>query len=179
MIRDGKCKYPIENIGIIKAHGQSALQSELVNGIVLSGSRAAQQMPTRIENAKVLVIDFPLQRYKTQMGVEIKTADPDKLEEIKREEMEITRKQVQQLLESGANVIVSGHGIDDLCLKYLVEAGAIGIRRVGNDDLIRVSKATGATIVVNLADMEGNDHIDASMLGSCDVVEERRLGDCG
>lgn len=135
-------------------------------------------MPMRIENAKVLVIDFPLQRYKTQMGVEVKTADPDKIEEIKREEMEITRKQVQHLLESGANVIVSGHAIDDLCLKYLVEAGAIGIRRVGNDDLIRVSKATGATIVVNLADIEGNDHIDASMVGSCEVVEERRLGDC-
>lgn len=175
---DGKCKYPIENIGIIKAHGQSALQSELVNGLVLVGARAAQQMPTRIENARVLVIDFPLQRYKTQMGVEIKTADPDKLEEIKREEMEITRKQVQKLLESGANVIVSGHGIDDLCLKYLVEAGAIGLRRVGNDDLIRVSKATGATIVVNLADMEGNDQIDPSMVGHCEVVEERRLGDC-
>ena len=149
-----------------------------MNGIVLTGSRAAQQMPTRVEQAKVLVIDFPLQRYKTQMGVEVKTADPDKLEEIKREEMEITRKQVQKLLESGANVIVSGHGIDDLCLKYLVEAGAIGIRRVGNDDLIRVSKATGATIVVNLADIEGNDSIDPAVLGSCEVVEERRLGDC-
>ena len=75
-------------------------------------------------------------------------------------------------------MIVCGHGIDDLCLKYLVEAGAIGIRRVGNDDLIRVAKATGATIVVNLADLEGNDHIDSSMVGSCKVVEERRLGDC-
>ena len=176
--RDGKCFYPIENIGIIKAHGQSALQSELVNGLVLQGARAAQQMPKRIEQARVLVIDFPLQRYKTQMGVEVKTADPDKLEAIKQEEMEITRKQVQKLLESGANVIVSGHGIDDLCLKYLVEAGAIGVRRVGNDDLIRVSKATGASIVVNLADIEGNDRVDPSMLGTCSVVEERRLGDC-
>ena len=149
-----------------------------MNGIVLTGSRAAQQMPMRIEDAKVLVIDFPLQRYKTQMGVEIKTADPDKLEEMKHEEMEITRKQVHHLLETGANVIVCGHGIDDLCLKYLGEAGAIGIRRVGNDDLIRVAKATGATIVVNLADLEGNDHIDSSMVGSCRIVEERRLGDC-
>lgn len=45
-------------------------------------------------------------------------------------------------------LLVCGHAIDDLCLKYLVEAGCIGIRRVNNDDLIRVSKATGATIVV-------------------------------
>lgn len=96
----------------------------------------------------MIVIDFALQRYKTQMGVEVKVSDPDKLEEIKREEMEITRKQVERVLATGANVVVCGHAIDDLCLKYLVEAGCIGIRRVNNDDLIRVSKATGATIVV-------------------------------
>ena len=146
--RNGKYKYPIENIGIIKAHGQSALQSELVNGIVLTGSRAAQGMPTHIADAKVIVVDFPLQRYKTQMGVEVKTSDPDELERIKAEELEITRQRVQHILSTGANVVVCGHAIDDLCLKYLVEAGCIGIRRVGNDDMIRIAKATGATIVV-------------------------------
>lgn len=148
MCSDGKVKYPIENIGIIKAHGQSALESELVDGLVLSGNRASQQMPLCVHDAKVIVIDFALQRYKMQMGVEVKVSDPDKLEEIKREEMEITRKQVERVLGTGANVVVCGHAIDDLCLKYLVEAGCIGIRRVNNDDLIRVSKATGATIVV-------------------------------
>ena len=149
---DGKARYPIENIGIIKAHGQSALQSELVNGIVLTGSRAAQGMPTHIDDAKVIVVDFPLQRYKTQMGVEVKTSDPDELERIKAEELEITRQRVQHILATGANVVVCGHAIDDLCLKYLVEAGCIGIRRVGNDDMIRIAKATGATIVVVGAD---------------------------
>jgi T-complex protein 1 subunit alpha len=145
---DGKVHYPIENISIIKSHGQSALQSELLDGLVLSGSRASQQMPRRVEDARVLVLDFPLQRYKTQMGVEVKTGNPDELERIKQQEMEITKRQVTQLLTSGANVIVTGHGIDDLCLKYLVEAGCIGMRRVGNDDLVRLAKATGAEILV-------------------------------
>ena len=70
------------------------------------------------------------------------------VEEIKKEEEAITRRQMEKVLATGANVVVCGHAIDDLCLKYLVEAGAIGVRRVGNDDLIRVSKATQATIVV-------------------------------
>ena len=176
-IGNGKYKYPIENIGIIKAHGQSALQSELVNGIVLTGSRAAQGMPTHIDDAKVIVVDFPLQRYKTQMGVEVKTSDPDELERIKAEELEITRQRVQHILATGANVVVCGHAIDDLCLKYLVEAGCIGIRRVGNDDMIRIAKATGATIVVNMSDIDGNESIDPAVVGHCAQVEERRLGD--
>ncbi|KAK8795315.1 hypothetical protein WA588_004162 [Blastocystis sp. NMH] len=174
---DGKARYPIENIGIIKAHGQSALESELVDGLVLSGSRAAQGMPLRVNDARVLVLDFPLQRYKTQMGVEVKVSDPDRLEEIKKEEEAITRRQMEKVLATGANVVVCGHAIDDLCLKYLVEAGAIGVRRVGNDDLIRVSKATQATIVVNMSDLEGNEALESSALGHCACVEERRLGD--
>ncbi|KAK8812702.1 hypothetical protein WA538_004559 [Blastocystis sp. DL] len=174
---DGKARYPIENIGIIKAHGQSALESELVDGLVLSGSRAAQGMPLRVNDARVLVLDFPLQRYKTQMGVEVKVSDPDRLEEIKKEEEAITRRQMEKVLATGVNVVVCGHAIDDLCLKYLVEAGAIGVRRVGNDDLIRVSKATQATIVVNMSDLEGNEALESSALGHCACVEERRLGD--
>ena len=170
--RSGKAKYPIQNISIIQAHGQSALQSELVDGLVLTGSRASQQMPLKVEQANVLVIDFPLQKYKTQMGVEVKVSDPDKLEEIRREEMEITRKQVERMLSTGANVVVCGHGIDDLCLKYLVEAGCIGIRRVGNDDLIRVSKATGATIVVvGIDECDEEDYSHFTSLISCNIVE--------
>lgn len=141
----------------MKAHGQSALQSELVDGIVLSGSRASQQMPLRVENAHVLVIDFPLQRHKLQMGVEVKTSDSEALERIKREEMEITRRKVEVLLSTGANVIVCGHTIDDLCLKYLVERGCIGIRRVSNDDMVRVAKAVGGQVVV-VGVPRGNDY---------------------
>ena len=42
-------------------------------------------------------------------------------------------------------VLVSG-GIDDLCLKYFVEAGAMAIRRCKKQDLKRISRATGGKI---------------------------------
>ena len=41
----------------------------------------------------------------------------------------------------------------------------------------RIAKATGGSIVVTLADMEGNEAFDAANLGTADVVE---VGlDCG
>ena len=40
-----------------------------------------------------------------------------------------------QILASGANVILTTKGIDDMSLKYFVEAGAIAVRRVPKDDL--------------------------------------------
>ena len=37
-------------------------------------------------------------------------------------------------------------GIDDLCLKYFVEAGAMAVRRVTKEDLGHIARATGGDI---------------------------------
>lgn len=42
-----------------------------------------------------------------------------------------------------------------MALKYFVDAGAIAVRRCAKDDLRRIAKATGATLLLSLADMEG------------------------
>ncbi len=48
-----------------------------------------------------------------------------------------------KILATGANVILTTGGIDDLCLKYFVEAGAMAVRRCKKADLKRIAKATG------------------------------------
>jgi T-complex protein 1 subunit alpha len=65
-------------------------------------------------------------------GVQILVSDPGKMEEIMKREADITKEKIQKILAAGANVIITTRGIDDLCMKYLVEAGVIGIRRVSN-----------------------------------------------
>lgn len=47
------------------------------------------------------------------------------------------------ILKAGANVILTTKGIDDLVLKYFVEAGAMAVRRCKKEDLKRIAKATG------------------------------------
>lgn len=56
------------------------------------------------------------------------------------------------MLNAGANVILTTGGIDDLCLKQFVEAGAMAVRRCKKADLKRIAKATGgkATIAINI-----------------------------
>jgi len=74
-------------------------------------------------------------------------------------------------------VILCSRGIDDFALKYFVEAGVIAVRRVKKADLRRIAHNTGAKVVVSLADMEGEETFDPELLGTCNVVEERRVGD--
>jgi T-complex protein 1 subunit alpha len=91
--------------------------------------------------------------------------------------MDITKEKIQKILATGAKVILTTKGIDDLCLKYFVEAGALCARRCNKDDLKRLAKATGGKVVTTMADMEGEESFDAESLGQCLSVREVRVGD--
>jgi T-complex protein 1 subunit alpha len=103
--------------------------------------------------------------------------DPKKLEEIRQRESDITKERIELLLKAGANVILTTKGIDDMALKYFVEANCIALRRVKKEDLRRIAKLTGGTLMITLADMEGNESFDPSLLGVADEVSEERICD--
>lgn len=181
MDKDGKSKCPIGNVHILKSHGLSALDSELIDGFALNNGRAAQGMPTSLGTpelpVKVAFLDFNLQKHKMQMGVSVVVSDTKQVEEIRQREMDITKEKIQKILEAGAKVILTTKGIDDLCLKYFVEAGAMAVRRVKKEDMKRIAKACGGQLVSTLADLEGNEVFDPLTLGECATVAEERVGD--
>ncbi|EFJ12438.1 hypothetical protein SELMODRAFT_271854 [Selaginella moellendorffii] len=173
----GETKYPIKSINILKAHGKSGKDSYLLNGYALNTGRAAQGMPQRVYPARIACLDVNLQKSKMQMGVQVLVTDPRELEKIRQRESDITKERIQKILKAGANVVLTTKGIDDMSLKYFVEAGAIAVRRVRKEDLRHVAKATGATMVVTLADMEGGESFDPSYLGHAEEVAEEHVAD--
>lgn len=71
------------------------------------------------------------------------------------------------------NVVLLTGGIDDLCLKYFVEAGAMAVRRCKKQDLKRIAKATGASFLTSMTNMEGEECFEASSVGeAAEVVQE-------
>jgi T-complex protein 1 subunit alpha len=110
-------------------------------------------------------------------SVQVVVTDTKQVEEIRQREMDITKEKIQRILSSGARVILTTKGIDDLCMKYFVEAGAIAVRRVKPEDMKRIAKATGGQVVVTMADLEGDEAFDANALGECSEVSEERVGD--
>lgn len=74
-------------------------------------------MPKKIEKAKIACLDFSLQKAKMKMGVQVLVTDPEKLDAIRQRESDMTKEKIQKILASGANVILTTGGIDDLCLK--------------------------------------------------------------
>lgn len=177
-------KYPLSAIHILKAHGKSSTESHFIKGgFALNAMRAAQGMPTAIEGAtpsetvKIAMLDMNLQRHRMAMGVQVIVKDPAEIENIKKREMDITKERINKIIQSGARVVLTTKGVDDLCMKYFVEAGILCARRCGKDDLKRLAKATGGKVVVTMADMEGNETFDNECLGKCTAVREERIGD--
>ncbi|KAF5761994.1 putative T-complex protein 1, alpha subunit [Helianthus annuus] len=178
----GEIKYPIKGINILKAHGKSAKESYLLKGYALNTGRAAQGMPMKVSPARIACLDFNLQKTKMQLGVQVLVTDPRELEKIRQSidmgmMYKLTEKRIEKILKAGANVVLTTKGIDDMALKYFVEAGAIAVRRVRKEDLRHVAKATGATAVSTFADMEGEETFDSSFLGSADEAAEERIAD--
>ncbi|KAI3428775.1 hypothetical protein D9Q98_007596 [Chlorella vulgaris] len=173
----GRVRYPVSAINILKAHGKSARESRMLDGYALNMGRAAQGMPKSVSNAKIACLDMNLQKARMHFGVQVLVNDPKELELIRQRELDITRERVQKIIDAGATVILTTKGIDDTALKYFVEAGAIAARRVPKDDLRRVAKATGASIVTTLADMDGNETFDPANLGAAEQVVEETVAD--
>ena len=96
---------------------------------------------------------------------------------ILRRESEITLERVRKILGAGANVVFTTKGIDDLCLKEFVEAGAMAVRRCRKEDLKRIAKATGAQLLSTLTNLEGEETFEVAYLGSAEEVVQERISD--
>jgi thermosome len=170
-IRDGKTKVDVDLVKILKKHGKSLEETELVKGIVIDKEIAHPQMPKRTERAKIALLNAKLEIEKTEFDAKININNPDQMKLFLDEEERMLKEMVDKVSESGANFVFCEKSIDDIALHFLSKKGIAAVKNVSSSDMEKLAKATGAKIVASVKDLP------SASLGEARAVEESKIGD--
>ena len=168
---NGKVIIEMDTIKIEKKVGGGVEDSELIQGIVLDKERVHSGMPRSVKNARIALLDIALEIKDTETDAKIEVNDPMKLQAFIDHEEKMLRNMADKVIKSGANVVITQKGIDDVVQHYLSKAGIYAARRVKKSDMDNLAKATGGNVISNLNDITQDD------LGKAGLVEEIKLGD--
>jgi archaeal chaperonin len=159
----------LENVKIQKKPGGAMHDSSLIEGIIVDKEIASPEMPRVIHDAKILLLNSPLEIEKTEFEAKITIERPEQMKMFLEEETTMIRIMVEKIAKTGANIVICQKGIDDVALDYLAKANISAVKRVKESDINALAKATGARTVTNLDDLSSAD------LGLAQLVEERKI----
>ena len=159
----------LDNLKVEKKSGGSVQDTALINGIVLDKEVVHSGMPTKIQKAKIALVNAALEVEKTEVSSEIRISDPSQMQMFLEEENRMLKGMVDKLHSVGANVLICQKGIDDIVQHYLSKQGILAVRRVKESDMTKLSKATGGRITSNLDDISEKD------LGSAEIVQQKKI----
>src|SRR6266849_8825597 len=95
----------LDNIKVEKKAGGSISDTHLIKGIVLDKEVVHSGMPTKIEKAKIALLNSALEIEKTEMSAEIRITDPTQMQMFLEEENRMLKTMVDKIHEIGANVL--------------------------------------------------------------------------
>jgi thermosome len=164
-----KVKVDIDNIKVDKKPGGSINDTSLIKGIVLDSEVVHAGMPKRLEDAKIALVNSPLEIEKPELDAKINISSPNHMKSFIEEENSILKKAVDRIVSAGANVIVCQKGISDIAQHHLAKANVLAVRRVKESDMTKLSRASGARIVTNVEELSQSD------LGYSKLVQEKKI----
>ncbi len=168
-IREGE-NIDLDNIKIEKLKGDGIKDTNLVSGIILDKEKISPDMPSKIQNAKIAIIDFPLELKNPDMEAKLSITSPEQLQSFIVQEESLIREMIEKVKITGANVLFCQKGIDEFAQYLLAKEGIYACRRVKKSDIEKLSKATGGKIISNLNELTPFE------LGDAQLLEERKHG---
>lgn len=146
--------------------------TQLIKGVVIDKTFDNHSINKKIENAKILLIDDDLEPKRTKINAEIIGNSYNHMQGFLIAESEIVKEKIKNIIKSGANIVVSRKGISIGASYYLAKENILSIKRVKENDLLWLEKATGAKIV---NDIDKKDL--SSFLGFAGKIYDKIVGD--
>ena len=159
----------IDDIKIEEKIG-NVTQIQLIKGTLIDKTIDSSAMPKCINNAKILLINESLETMKTRCESEIEITSPEQMSQFLVQENNDLDHLVQNIVNSGANVVISRKGVNDFVQESLAKKGIISMRRVKYNDLWWLEKAVGAKTCESIEKISPNE------LGFARKIYEKTVG---
>ncbi|RIA98493.1 T-complex protein 1 subunit beta [Glomus cerebriforme] len=161
----------LEHIQIIKKVGGRLIDSYLDEGFILDKKIGVNQ-PKRIENAKILIANTPMDTDKIKIfGARVRVDATGKLAELERAERDKMKEKVEKIKAHGINCFVNRQLIYNWPEQLFADSGIMSIEHADFDGVERLALVTGGEIASTF------DHPELVKLGHCDLIEETIIGE--
>ncbi|CAI48682.1 thermosome subunit 3 [Natronomonas pharaonis DSM 2160] len=151
--------------------GAGASATELVEGVISEEEPLHEDMPRELADASVAVLDLDIEVAEAEIDAEYDISSVDQLNAaIEAEESEL-RGYAQTIVDAGIDVAFVTGDVDDVVASYLAKDGVLAFDSVDDDEARSIARATGASSVATLSDIEADD------LGNADTVSVETFGD--
>lgn len=166
---ENKFKIDLDDVKVEKKSGGSLQDSQLIRGMVIDKEVVHAGMPKRIQAAKIALINSALEIEKPEFDTKLNITSPEQMQKFQSEEERMLKSMVDNVVSSGANVVLCQKGIDDVTQHYFAKEGIIAVRRIKESDMVKLAKATGARVITNTEELSKDD------IGHADLIEERNV----
>lgn len=158
-------------LGIKKVSGGSIQDSRIIDGVCFEKTftyAGYEQQPKKIKNPKIICLNIELEYKKERENAEVRMKTVEEYQSIVDAEYKLIKDRLDQITESGANVILSCLPIGDYATQYFARKNIFCAGRVSKEDLFRIIHSCGGRIY--------NSTHFISELGNCEYFEEKQIG---
>jgi T-complex protein 1 subunit epsilon len=158
---------------LIKVDGKlgGALEdSLLVNGVIIDKDFSHPQMPDEVVDAKLAILTCPFEPPKPKTKHKLDITSVEEFKKLQEYEQTKFAEMIQQLKDSGANLVICQWGFDDEANHLLLQNKLPAVRWVGGPEIELIAIATNGRIVPRFEDLT------ADKLGTAGRVREMTFG---
>ncbi|KAI0124592.1 T-complex protein 1 [Hypoxylon sp. NC0597] len=170
---NGKREVDIKRYARIeKVPGGEIEDSRVLDGVMLNKDITHPKMRRKIENPRIVLLDCPLEYKKGESQTNIEITKEEDWNRILQIEEEQVKAMCESILAFKPDLVITEKGVSDLAQHYFMKANVTALRRVRKTDNNRIARATGATIVNRVDDLQESD------IGTkCGLFEIEKIGD--
>lgn len=172
-VGNGKREVDIKRYARVeKIPGGEIEDSRVLDGVMLNKDITHPKMRRRIENPRIVLLDCPLEYKKGESQTQIEITKEEDWNRVLQIEEEQVKSMCEHILALKPDLVITEKGVSDLAQHYLMKANVTALRRVRKTDNNRIARATGATIVNRVEDLQESD------VGTdCGLFEIEKIGD--